>query len=69
MIAHLNHFYPGSGRNRIGRSGSPWPGEGAGRGVAVFVVCTVTLFWVLSDVIVERSFLRPAPSLLQSGLV
>ena len=41
----------------IGRSGSPWPGVGRQAGDCL-VVCTVTLFCVHSDMIVEWSCLH-----------
>ena len=41
----------------IGRSGSPWPGVGRQAGDCL-VVCTVTLFCVQSDMIVEWSCLH-----------
>ena len=41
----------------IGRSASPWPGVGRQAGDC-FVVCTVTLFCVHSDMIMEWSCLR-----------
>ena len=41
----------------IGRSGSPWPGVG-GQAGDCSVVCTVTLFCVHSDMIVEWSCLH-----------
>ena len=40
-----------------GRSGSPWPGVGRQAGDC-FVVCTVILFCVHADMIVEWSCLR-----------